>query len=71
MIKLRAYQQRQRLTLVSDDYQNRIGWGGRYKLNRDGEGGMLDPDYVDPEMVEKKDEGVDGGDDDDEGAGGG
>ena len=28
---------------------------------------MLDPDYVDPEMVEKKDEGGDGGDDDDEG----
>ena len=64
-VQLRIFQQRDRLRLVSDDYQNRVGWDGKFNLNgMDGEGeGLLDPDYVDPDYVEKSDEEDDSSDD--------
>ena len=48
--------------MVSDDYQNRVGWNSKYNHMADDEN-ILDPDYVDPDMVEKSDEEDDSSDD--------
>ena len=43
--KLKNFQQRERLSLVNDDYQNRIGWGLKYKKGKEE---ILDPDWEEP-----------------------
>ena len=48
---MKNFQQRERLLGVSDDFQNRIGWGDAYKIQ---ETGIIDKDWVDPELEEQK-----------------
>ena len=63
MTILNRFSMRDKLETTSDDYQNRIGWGGKFNYQGDGEADkLLDPDFVDPDFVEQDGEGGEGGD---------